>query len=42
MVHENRSDGLVSDSIDKSTQTSGKDDNTKINNNLDAHKYDPV
>lgn len=40
--HEDRSDGVVSETIDERTQASGKDDNTKINNNPDAHNYDTV
>lgn len=42
IVHEDGSDDLVSETIDETTQTSGKDNNKDINDSLDAHKYDPV
>ena len=36
MVHEDRSDGLVSEPIDERTQTSGEDTNKHIQNTLDS------
>ena len=36
MVHEDRSDGLVSETIDERTQTSGEDTNKHIQNTLDS------
>lgn len=42
MVHEDGSDGLVSETIDESTQTPWEDENTHIKNTHEAHNYNSL